>query len=91
MVENATVTDGSEQRVRLYPGRDPNSSERNIVGHFVEGEARRIVVVKFHNAEAWGGRRHLLDAGYGLETLDGEPIAPNAGRAHQCLARSPGA
>jgi FkbM family methyltransferase len=50
-------------------------------------QARPFVLVEFHDDEGWAGRRYLLDAGYGLETLRGQPIPPNAGRVYHCLAR----
>jgi FkbM family methyltransferase len=52
-------------------------------------EARPVVLVEFHDDQGWAGRRHLLDAGYRLETLAGEPVAPDAGRIYHCLARPP--
>jgi hypothetical protein len=52
-------------------------------------EARPVVLVEFHDDEGWEGRRHLLDAGYRLETLAGTPVAPDADRVYHCLARPP--
>jgi len=52
-------------------------------------EARPLVLIEFHDDEGWDGRRHLLDAGYRLETLDGQPVPPGARRVYHCLARPP--
>lgn len=54
-------------------------------------EAHPIVLVEFHDDAGWDGRRHLLDAGYRLETLEGQPVGPNASRVYHCLARPPAA
>jgi FkbM family methyltransferase len=52
-------------------------------------ELRPVVAVEFHTEAGWAGRSELLDAGYRLETLAGEPIdaGPEAQRVYQCLAR----
>jgi FkbM family methyltransferase len=52
-------------------------------------ESRPVVLVEFHDDAGWQGRRHLLDAGYRLETLDGEPVEADAGRLYHCLAKPP--
>jgi hypothetical protein len=52
-------------------------------------ESRPVVLVEFHDDVGWGGRRHLLEAGYRLETLDGEPVESDAGRLYHCLAKPP--
>jgi FkbM family methyltransferase len=54
-------------------------------------EARPIVLIEFHDDEGWGGRHHLLEAGYRLETLDGHAVAPDAPRIYHCLAFPPAA
>jgi hypothetical protein len=51
--------------------------------------ARPIVLVEFHDDAGWDGRRHLLEAGYRLETLAGDTIHPDAGRVYHCLGRPP--
>jgi FkbM family methyltransferase len=52
-------------------------------------EARPIVLTEFHDDDGWDGRRYLLEAGYRLETLDGQPIASHEARVYHCLAHPP--
>lgn len=40
-VEDMAISDGTCDRVRLFPGRDHSSSEWNIVGHDVEGKKKQ--------------------------------------------------
>lgn len=51
-------------------------------------EGKPTIAVEFHTEAGWAGRRELLDAGYRLETLAGEPVdaGPRAERVYQCLA-----
>jgi FkbM family methyltransferase len=51
-------------------------------------DRKPALAVEFHTDTGWAGRRELLDAGYRLETLAGEPIdaGPEAQRVYQCLA-----
>jgi FkbM family methyltransferase len=42
-------------------------------------EARPVVVLEFHREAGWPAIAELLDAGYGLETIDGEPLAAPQG------------
>jgi FkbM family methyltransferase len=52
------------------------------------GERRPALAVEFHTEDGWAGRRDLLDAGYRLESLEGDPVeaGPGAARVYQCLA-----
>jgi len=47
-----------------------------------------VLAIEFHTEAGWAGRSELLDAGYRLESLAGEPVAagPEAARVYQCLA-----
>jgi hypothetical protein len=49
---------------------------------------RPTVAVEFHSDAGWAGRSELLDAGYRLETLAGEPadVGPLTARIYQLLA-----
>jgi FkbM family methyltransferase len=51
-------------------------------------ERRPALAVEFHTEDGWTGRRELLDAGYRLESLDGDPVDawPGAERVYHCLA-----
>jgi FkbM family methyltransferase len=51
-------------------------------------ERRPALALEFHTEVGWSGRRELLEAGYRLETLTGEPVdaGPRAQRVYQCLA-----
>jgi FkbM family methyltransferase len=51
-------------------------------------ERKPAMAIEFHTDTGWAGRGELLDAGYRLETLAGEPIdaGPEAQRVYQCLA-----
>jgi FkbM family methyltransferase len=42
-------------------------------------EQRPVVVLEFHRPVGWPAIGELLDAGYALESLDGEPLGPFAG------------
>jgi hypothetical protein len=53
-------------------------------------EARPVVLVEFHDDEAWAARRVLLDAGYELRDLEGRPVAEDAERVYQDLAAPAG-
>jgi FkbM family methyltransferase len=52
-------------------------------------EARPVVAVEFHTDEGWAGRKELLEAGYRLETPEGEAVdtGADATRVYLCLAR----
>jgi FkbM family methyltransferase len=50
-------------------------------------DARPVVLVEFHDDQGWAARRHLLDAGYRLERVTGEPVGADADRVYHCLAR----
>lgn len=49
---------------------------------------RPALAVEFHTEDGWAGRRELLDAGYWLESLEGDSVdaGPGAARVYQCLA-----
>jgi hypothetical protein len=51
-------------------------------------ERKPTIAVEFHTDGGWAGRSELLDTGYRLETLTGEPIeaGPRAERVYQCVA-----
>ena len=51
-------------------------------------ETRPVLAIEFHHDAAWEGRRHLFDAGYDLQTLDGTRLDPerDTTRVYQCLA-----
>jgi FkbM family methyltransferase len=51
-------------------------------------ESGPAMAIEFHTETGWAGRSELIDAGYRLETLAGEPIdaGPEAQRVYQCLA-----
>jgi FkbM family methyltransferase len=51
-------------------------------------ERRPALAVEFHTEDGWAGRRELLDAGYRLESLEGDPVDAGLGaaRVYQCLA-----
>jgi hypothetical protein len=51
-------------------------------------ERRPALAVEFHTEDGWAGRRELLDAGYRLESVEGDPVdaGPKAARVYQCLA-----
>ena len=52
-------------------------------------EAQPVVLIEFHDDRGWAARRHLLDAGYRLERVTGEPVPADADRVYHCLALPP--
>jgi FkbM family methyltransferase len=52
-------------------------------------EARPVILTEFHDDEGWNARHHMLEAGYSLETLAGEPISRDSKRVYHCLALPP--
>jgi FkbM family methyltransferase len=51
-------------------------------------DRRPTLAVEFHTEAGWTGRKELLDAGYRLVSLGGEPVdaGPMSERVYQCLA-----
>lgn len=51
-------------------------------------DRKPAMAIEFHTETGWAGRSELLDAGYRLETLGGDPVdaGPGAHRVYQCLA-----
>lgn len=52
-------------------------------------ESRPVLAMEFHTEVGWASRTELLDAGYQLRSLLGEPIdaGPGAERVYHCIAR----
>ncbi len=84
-----------------WPERDPlhfvKIDVEGAEAHVLAGmpkllrSARPTILVEFHDDESWKGRRHLLEAGYSLETLAGDPVPRDSPRVYHCLARPPAA
>jgi FkbM family methyltransferase len=51
-------------------------------------DRKPTLAVEFHTEPGWAGRNELLEAGYHLVSLGGDPIeaGPTAERVYQCLA-----
>jgi Methyltransferase FkbM domain len=51
-------------------------------------DRKPTMAIEFHTEAGWAGRSELIDAGYRLESLAGDPIdaGPGAQRVYQCLA-----
>lgn len=50
-------------------------------------EVRPVLFIEFHDEVGWGGRSHLLAAGYDLvDATDNRRLGPSDERAYHCLA-----